>query len=101
MGRLPPKFDSVIYMLGALIIAFGVVQNPTGLMVFVVPFALGIGIPICIWAFRSFRLRSVIRPTLSAFLLFLPGALLGISGLILFAFVETEDNYRVSHLEHL
>ena len=95
LARSPPKYDSVLYMLGAVVIAIGVEYNRTGLLVFVVPFCLGIGIPIVVWSYRSISNGRFLKPRLNAVLLFLPGVMLGAVGLILFAFVETEDNYRV------
>ena len=96
LAQSPPKYDSVLYMLGAVVIAVGVEYNRTGLLVFVVPFCLGIGIPIVVWSYRSISNKKLLRPRLGSVLLFLPGVMLGAAGLILFAFVETEDNYRVS-----
>lgn len=96
LAKSPPKYDSALYMLGAVVIAIGVEYNRTGLMVFVFPFALGISIPISVWSYRSIKNRSIIVPKLTSVLLFLPGVFLGGAGLVLFAFVETEDNYRVS-----
>ncbi|ODM99932.1 Transmembrane protein [Orchesella cincta] len=97
LAKSPPKYDSSLYMLGAVVIAIGVEYNRTGLMVFVFPFALGISIPISVWSYRSIKNRSIIVPPLSNVLLFLPGVVLGAAGLVLFAFVETEDNYRYTH----
>ncbi|CAG7690930.1 unnamed protein product [Allacma fusca] len=97
LAKSHPKYDSVLYMLGAVVIAIGVEYNRTGLMVFIVPFCLGIGIPISVWTYRSIQSKTFLTPTLSALLLFIPGVLLGGAGLILFAFVETEDNYRYTH----
>jgi len=85
-------------MLGAIVIAVGVEYNRTGLMVFIVPFCLGIGVPILVWTYRSVQSRKFLKPDKGSVLLFIPGVLLGGAGLILFAFVETEENYRVSYL---
>ena len=96
LAKCPSKYDSTLYMLGAIVIAVGVEYNRTGLMVFIIPFCLGIGIPVTVWSYRSYKNKKFIKPDMSSILLFIPGVLLGAAGLILFAFVETEENYRVS-----
>jgi len=79
-----------------VVIAIGTEYNRTGLMVFIIPFAMGIALPIIVWSYRSIHNRRLLLPPWTSLLLFLPGLLLGAAGLLLFAFVETQDNYRVS-----
>lgn len=95
LNRTEHEYDSVLYVFGAVLIAIGVEYNRTGLLVFVLPFAIGLAYILSAWGYRSYKRRAIIIPKVGRLLLFLPGVFLGASGLILFAFVETIENYRV------
>jgi hypothetical protein len=43
---IPARAASTLHMVGVLIIAVGVKYNRTGLLVFVIPFGLGVVIPV-------------------------------------------------------
>lgn len=46
IAGIPPQAASTLHMVGVLIIAVGVEYNRTGLLVFIIPFALGVIIPV-------------------------------------------------------
>ncbi len=95
IAHSPPEYDSLLYVFGSVLISIGVEYNRTGLLVFALPFAIGFAYVVTVWIYRSYQRGSVIIPKVGRLLIFVPGVLLGASGLILFAFVETEENYRV------
>lgn len=97
MAGIPPHIASTLHMMGVLIVAVGVEYNRTGLLVFIIPFGLGVVIPVATWSIRCCRRRGCIHLQYSLFLLLLPGVFLAIVGLILFAFIETEANYQYVH----
>ncbi|XP_066997236.1 post-GPI attachment to proteins factor 6 isoform X2 [Anabrus simplex] len=86
IAGIPSHVASTLHMIGVLIIAVGVEYNRTGLLVFIIPFGLGVVIP-----------RGCIHLQCSLVLLLLPGILLATVGLVLFAFIETEANYQYVH----
>lgn len=122
LSDLPEYLRSLAHMVGALGIAFGVEYNRTGLWVFIAPFAASIVIMTSSWVRRpssfwfvmlpldspSFtsrifqihhcRQQKVCYPEKKRWLLgILPGVILAGSGLILFAFFETKQNYAYVH----
>ncbi|GFG39492.1 hypothetical protein Cfor_00487 [Coptotermes formosanus] len=46
IAGIPPRAASTLHMVGVLIIAVGVEYNRTGLLVFIIPFGLGVVIPV-------------------------------------------------------
>ncbi|GLH12908.1 Uncharacterized protein GBIM_17566 [Gryllus bimaculatus] len=97
IAGIPPHIASTLHMMGVLIVAVGVEYNRTGLLVFIIPFGLGVVIPVATWCIRCCRQRGCIHLQYSLLLLLLPGIFLATVGLILFAFIETEANYQYVH----
>ncbi|RWS13612.1 transmembrane protein 8B-like protein [Dinothrombium tinctorium] len=95
MACLPLSVSSMAHMAGALGIALAVQAEKTGLWTFVVPVATGIAIMLLSWGnqcwhSKSFRLTRKL-------LHLIPGVAFVLTGLILFAFLETEGNYKYIH----
>ncbi|XP_071439145.1 post-GPI attachment to proteins factor 6 [Hetaerina americana] len=95
-ANIPAHLVSAFHIVGVIIIAIGVEYNRTGLLVFVIPSALGLSVPLYYWCIRCYK-QSRILFQLSSFLRILPGIILAAIGLIMFAFVETEANYQYVH----
>ncbi|XP_033222344.1 post-GPI attachment to proteins factor 6-like [Belonocnema kinseyi] len=95
MAQLPTRFLSVCYMFGALIIAFSVESNRTGLISILIPLGMGILLPLGSFIHRCVKSRKLKRP--KSTWKFFVGLLLALIGVLLFAFVETEENYRYVH----
>ncbi|XP_071863584.1 post-GPI attachment to proteins factor 6 [Bombus fervidus] len=95
MAEIPIRFVSLCHMFGVLIIAFGVESNKTSLTSILVPFGMGIMIPMGTYAYRCFHLRRLKKPDRISKLL--AGLTLAIVGLLLFSLVETEANYQYVH----
>lgn len=97
MANLPSKLVSIAHMLGALGIALGVEYQRTGLWVFVIPVGTGVLIMMLSWGKRC-RQSKVCHPCrLSSVASLTAGTLLAVTGLCLFAFIETESNYKYVH----
>ncbi|XP_033738049.1 post-GPI attachment to proteins factor 6-like isoform X1 [Pecten maximus] len=97
MARLSSPVRSFFHMLGALCLALGVEYDRHGLWVFVVPAAFGIIIMSISWV-RQCCLRKNCYPSKWRYVKFLlPGVLFAGTGLVIFAFLETEENYKYTH----
>ncbi|XP_064477187.1 post-GPI attachment to proteins factor 6-like [Ornithodoros turicata] len=97
MAGLPPTLTSISHVLGALGVALGVQCQRTSLWVFVVPAAFGIALLMLSWTHHCCHRRSCYPSKRRWLTSLLPGTLLAATGLSLFAFVETEDNYKYIH----
>ncbi|XP_021343555.1 transmembrane protein 8A-like isoform X2 [Mizuhopecten yessoensis] len=97
MARLSSPVRSFFHMLGALCLALGVEYDRHGLWVFVVPAAFGIIIMSISWV-RQCCIRKNCYPSKWRYVKFLlPGVLFAGTGLVIFAFLETEENYKYTH----
>ncbi|KAF4531717.1 hypothetical protein B566_EDAN009342 [Ephemera danica] len=97
LAHLPPRLAAAAHMAGVLVVAVGVEWNRTALVVFLVPVALGLLVPMVAWAVRSWNARNLLGVKQGSLLRILPGVLLAGLGLGLFAMVETEANYQFIH----
>ncbi|XP_076086209.1 post-GPI attachment to proteins factor 6-like isoform X1 [Mytilus galloprovincialis] len=97
MSQLNDTVRSIFHMLGALCLAMGVEYNKHGLWVFVAPALTGVVIMSISWVVQC-RKRKNCYPSKWRYLKFiLPGVLLAGTGLIIFAFLETDENYKYTH----
>lgn len=97
MSQLNDTVRSIFHMLGALCLAMGVEYNKHGLWVFVAPALTGVVIMSISWVVQC-RKRKNCYPSKWRYLKFiLPGILLAGTGLIIFAFLETDENYKYTH----
>ncbi|RWS31578.1 transmembrane protein 8B-like protein [Leptotrombidium deliense] len=95
MSALPLSVCSMAHMAGALGIALAVQAEKTGLWTFVVPVVTGIAIMLLSWGNQCWQSKSF-RLT-RRLLHLIPGVAFVITGLVLFAFLETEGNYKYIH----
>ncbi|KAJ8305317.1 hypothetical protein KUTeg_015862 [Tegillarca granosa] len=97
MARIKDGLRSFLHMLGALCLALGVEYDRHGLWVFVVPAVTGVIIMFISWIVQCQKRKSC-YPTKWRYVKFLlPGVLLAGTGLVIFAFLETEENYKYTH----
>ncbi|OQV23227.1 Transmembrane protein 8B [Hypsibius exemplaris] len=97
MADLPAHLRSVAHIAGAIGIALGVEYEKTGIWVFAVPAIVALLITGTSWGFRSYRMRKIVPQKRYWLIHFAPGFILAAVGLILFAFVETGENYKFVH----
>lgn len=97
IAGLSHMVTSIAHMSGALGIALGVEYQRTGFWVFVIPFLIGLIILILSWGCRCYQEKSLKMFQIRSLVRLLLGSLTAITGLILFAFVETEENYKYIH----
>lgn len=97
MAKLSPTLQSLSHMLGAVGLALGVEYDRTGLLVFIIPAGTGLVIIIISWIWQCNQQHTCYPRKRIWFLSLLPGILLAVSGLIMFAFFETEENYAYVH----
>ncbi|KAK3089851.1 hypothetical protein FSP39_007066 [Pinctada imbricata] len=97
MSKVTDRLKGFLHVLGALGLAFGVEYARHGLWVFVVPTTLGILIMLISWI-RKCKTRHKLYPSKYRYLFYLlPGLLFAATGLVIFAFFETDDNYKYTH----
>lgn len=97
MADLPQLSSSVAHMGGSIILAFCTTINKTALWIFALPFITGLVIVATSWYFKYRKVRQ--RFGNKRYLLVnvpLATILVG-TGLILYAFLQTEDNYKYLH----
>ncbi|XP_053613455.1 post-GPI attachment to proteins factor 6 [Plodia interpunctella] len=97
MSIIGDKFRSSLQLIGALIIALLTTWNRHSFMAFLIPVAVGVVLLIASWYWDFRKLRKWKFPR-SYYKIYLPLGLILVSiGLISFAFLQTEQNYRVVH----
>ncbi|XP_052257000.1 post-GPI attachment to proteins factor 6-like isoform X3 [Dreissena polymorpha] len=97
MSKIPPRVRSFAQTLGVLLVAVGTEYDRHGLLVFAVPSGLAAVVMFGSWIFQCRRQRKL-YPTRRYYLIhLLPGVILALTGLVLFAFLETQNNYKYVH----
>ncbi|XP_043223792.1 post-GPI attachment to proteins factor 6-like isoform X2 [Amphibalanus amphitrite] len=97
MADLAPAWSSLMNVGGAMLVALGVEYDRTGLWVFVVPVATAFVCMVSSWVYHCRRQRAL-YPSLRYLLLgLLPGATVAGVGLVCYALLETEENYKYTH----
>lgn len=97
IADLPQLPTSICHMVGAIVLAFCTNINRTSLWIFALPFVTGLGVLAFSWflKYRKIKQRFVARRFL---MVNIPvGSALVIIGLVLYAFLETADNYKYLH----
>ncbi|XP_042303629.1 transmembrane protein 8B isoform X1 [Sceloporus undulatus] len=98
MARLQPVVKQVLYLLGAMLLSMALQLDRHGLWNLLGPSLFALGIMAIAWTARSIRRRHCYPPTWQRWLFYLlPGALIAASAILLYAFVETEENYFYIH----
>nr|XP_048276146.1 transmembrane protein 8B isoform X1 [Myodes glareolus] len=98
MARLQPVIKQVLYLLGAMLLSMALQLDRHGLWNLLGPSLFALGILATAWTVRSVRRRHCYPPTWRRWLFYLcPGSLIAGSAVLLYAFVETRDNYFYIH----
>ncbi|XP_038049593.1 transmembrane protein 8B-like [Patiria miniata] len=98
MAKLPAPLKQSLEILGAFGMALGTTYNRFSLWAAAVPVGVGLTVLLISWSRRWYKRRRCYPTTKWRWLLFiLPGAAVIITGLCLFAFLETSDNYQYVH----
>lgn len=97
LGEIDQAFCPLLHTLGVVIIAPTVQYSRTALASFIVPMAVAVAIPACHIVYC--RWRKGTWPSISRRQLLhrSTGIILALSGLIMFALVQTKDNYKYVH----
>lgn len=97
MADLGHTMTSLLHMGGAIGVALGVEYDQTGLWVFLIPALVGIFIIMVSWASHMHRKKGC-YPKKTYWFLCLPfGLALAAGGLLGYAFLETDHNYKFVH----
>ncbi|XP_053264917.1 transmembrane protein 8B isoform X3 [Podarcis raffonei] len=98
MARLQMVIKQVLYLLGAMLLSMALQLDRHGLWNLLGPSLFALGIMAVAWTARSIRRRHCYPPTWQRWTFYLlPGALIAASAVLLYAFVETEENYFYIH----
>nr|XP_016854561.1 PREDICTED: transmembrane protein 8B isoform X2 [Anolis carolinensis] len=98
MARLQPVIKQVLYLLGAMLLSMALQLDRHGLWNLLGPSLFALGIMAIAWTGPQHPRRHCYPPTWQRWLFYLlPGALIAASAVLLYAFVETEENYFYIH----
>uniref|UniRef100_A0A8C5SNS4 Transmembrane protein 8B n=1 Tax=Laticauda laticaudata TaxID=8630 RepID=A0A8C5SNS4_LATLA len=98
MACLQPVIKQVLYLLGAMLLSMALQLDRHGLWNLLGPSLFAVGVMATAWTVRSIRRRHCYPPTWQRWTFcLLPGALIAASAVLLYAFVETEENYFYIH----
>ncbi|KAK9408706.1 transmembrane protein 8B [Crotalus adamanteus] len=98
MARLQPVIKQVLYLLGAMLLSMALQLDRHGLWNLLGPSLFAVGVMAIAWTVRSIHRRHCYPPTWQRWTFYLlPGALIAASAVLLYAFVETEENYFYIH----
>ncbi|XP_059488547.1 transmembrane protein 8B [Neocloeon triangulifer] len=97
MSDLSPTLTSLLHMAGAITVALGIEYDRYGILVFAVPVVSGLIVLIVSWTLHC-RREDGCYPSKKYWVVCLPpGLLLVAIGLVVYAFLQTEDNYKFVH----
>ncbi|KAG8187007.1 hypothetical protein JTE90_005776 [Oedothorax gibbosus] len=98
MSEFSRTFQTCVQVIGAVIIGCIVQYERDGMLVFLLPFSLGLVVLVTSWVIQCHKKRILFYPSAKIWLKSLiPGTALALTGLALFAFFETKDNYPFVH----
>ncbi|XP_074935042.1 transmembrane protein 8B [Phalacrocorax aristotelis] len=98
MARLQPVVKQVLYLLGAMLLSMALQMDRHGLWNLLGPSLFALGIMAVAWTARTIRRRHCYPPTWKRWAFYLcPGALIAAAAVLLYTFVETEENYFYIH----
>ncbi|XP_068218085.1 transmembrane protein 8B-like isoform X2 [Palaemon carinicauda] len=97
LGGIDQAFCPLLHTLGVVIIAPAVQYSRTGLASFIVPMAVAVAIPACHIVYCRWRKGTWPSISRKQLLHRSTGIMLALSGLIMFALVQTKDNYKYVH----
>ncbi|XP_025266403.1 post-GPI attachment to proteins factor 6 isoform X1 [Camponotus floridanus] len=93
MAKLPIDCIPLCHMIGVFIITFSIQIDKMSLINILVPLSMGIIIPIFTCIYRIVKSKKCNKPSLKILL----GLFLAFAGLLLYSFIETEENYQYVH----
>ncbi|KAK3600682.1 hypothetical protein CHS0354_029546 [Potamilus streckersoni] len=97
LAKIPKMVKSFLHAMGFLALAIGVEYDRHSLWVFVVPATLGILAMVISWIVQCRKIRKCYPSKRHYLKHLIPGVILAGVGLIIFAFFETNDNYKYLH----
>ncbi|XP_068278003.1 transmembrane protein 8B-like [Nyctibius grandis] len=99
MAQLQPMIKQVmLYLLGAMLLSMALQMDRHGLWNLLGPSLFALGIMAIAWMARTIRHRHCYPPTWKRWAFYLcPGALIAATAVLLYAFVEMEENYFYIH----
>lgn len=97
MADLPQPKTSVAHMCGSIILAFCTTVNKTALWIFALPFITGLVIVMSSWYLKYRKVRQRFANKRYLMISVPLGTILVGIGLILYAFLQTENNYKYLH----
>lgn len=97
VAALPSRLESFIHVMGVMAISVGVFYNRFSVWTTMVPILVGLVILAFKWGLKCKHYHSCYPKKRIWLLSLIPGILCAGIGLILFAFVETNDNYFYVH----
>ncbi|KAF1640096.1 UNVERIFIED_CONTAM: Transmembrane protein 8B, partial [Eudyptes robustus] len=98
MARLQPMVKQVLYLLGAMLLSMALQMDRHGLWNLLGPSLFALGIMAIAWTARTIRRRHCYPPTWKRWAFYLcPGVLIAAAAVLLYTFVETEENYFYIH----
>lgn len=97
MSIVGDKFKSSFQLIGAIIIALLTTWNMHSFVAFVLPVAVGVFVLLLSW-YLDYRKNRTMRYPRSYYTIYMPlGIVLVTIGLICYAFLQTEQNYKIVH----
>uniref|UniRef100_UPI00359022CF transmembrane protein 8B-like n=1 Tax=Myxine glutinosa TaxID=7769 RepID=UPI00359022CF len=98
MARLKTTTKEIMYLLGALVLAMVVQLDRWGLWNLLGPCLFALILLVISWGMRMSRRHSCYPPSWRRWVFFLlPGSSIAITAVLLYALVETTDNYYYTH----
>ncbi|XP_028988442.1 post-GPI attachment to proteins factor 6 isoform X2 [Betta splendens] len=98
MARIKDTFKYSLFMLGALLIAMSMQLDRAGLWNMLGPILCGLLFMVTTWVYRGVQRRHCYPPSWKRWVLYLiPGAICALTGVCLYIFAETEENYFYTH----
>ncbi|XP_050308221.1 post-GPI attachment to proteins factor 6 isoform X2 [Anthonomus grandis grandis] len=97
MANLSPLYLSILQMVGSIVIAFSVTLNRYALWIFAIPSTVGVVTILVSWyfKFRHYRINFVDKQYL--YIMLPTGLTIASLGLIIFALLQTQNNYKYLH----
>lgn len=97
MSIIGDKFRSSFQLIGAIVIALLTTWNMHSFVSFLLPVAVGVGVLLLSW-YLDYRKTRGMRYPRSYYTIYMPLGLVLVSiGLVCYAFLQTEQNYKIVH----
>ncbi|XP_060587840.1 post-GPI attachment to proteins factor 6-like [Ruditapes philippinarum] len=97
MAVIPTKVRTFAQALGALGVAVGVEYKRHGIFAFALPAGIAAIVMFGSWGLQCKRRRKLFPQKRYILLHLIPGVILAFTGMGIFAFLETEENYKYTH----